>query len=67
MINQNDEDIFEDYPQEFIEKMDNLKGKTKTVSVYEHSRNGYDQIESPKGVDCEYDMERKKKNDKSKK
>ena len=55
MINQNDEDIFEDYPQEFIEKMDDMKGKAKKVSVYEHSRFGYDQIESPKGIDCDYD------------
>lgn len=63
----NDEDIFEDYPQDFIEKMDDMKGKVRQVSVFEHSRFGYDQIESPKGVDCEYDMERKKRNDKAKK
>ena len=67
MINQNDEDTFEDYPQEFIEKMDDMKGKAKKVSVYEHSRFGYDQIESPKGIDCDYDIERRKRNGKSKK
>ena len=55
-----DEEKFEDYPQDFIDKMDDLKGKTKVVSTFEHSRYGYDQIESPKGIECQYDMERKK-------
>ena len=54
MISQNDdEDMFEDYPQDFIEKMDDLKGKASKaskVSMFEHCRNGYDEIESPKGT-----------------
>lgn len=69
MINQNDdEDMFEDYPQEFIEKMDDLKGKISNVakvSMFEHCRHGYDEIESPKGMNT-YKLERYL-NDKEKK
>jgi len=61
MISQNDdEDMFEDYPQDFIEKMDDLKGKSSKaskVSMFEHCRNGYDEIESPKGMTT-YKIER---------
>ena len=69
MISQNDdEDMFEDYPQDFIEKMDDLKGKASKgakVSMFEHCRNGYDEIESPKGMTT-YKLERYL-NDKEKK
>ena len=60
MINPNDEEKFEDYPQDFIEKMDDLKGKVRKVSMFEVLRFSCDEIESPKGIDCSYDMERKK-------
>jgi len=50
MINPNEEEKFEDYPQDFIEKMDDLKGKVRKVSMFEVLRFSCDEIESPNGV-----------------
>ena len=46
------EEVFEDYPQDFIDKMDDLKGKVfkVKVSMFEHLRFSCDEIESPSGV-----------------
>ena len=45
--------MFIDYPQGFIDKMDDLKGKASKVgkvSMFEQLRFGCDEIESPSGM-----------------
>ena len=54
-----DEEMFEDVPQELVDKLDDMKGKQRTVSVYDHFRFSSEQIETPSGVLCTYDIERK--------
>tara|TARA_R100001480_G_scaffold35267_2_gene47267 strand:+ start:2138 stop:2335 length:198 start_codon:yes stop_codon:yes gene_type:complete len=50
MTKKNDEEMFEDYPQDFIDKIDDLKGKPKQVSHFENMRFSCDEIESPSGI-----------------
>ncbi len=60
MKNKKNNEMFIDYPQGFIDKMDDLKGKASKVgkvSMFEQSRFGYDEIESPKGMSS-YELER---------
>ena len=45
-----DEELFEDYPQDFIDKIDDLKGKPKQFSYFESLRFSCDEIESPSGM-----------------
>ena len=42
--------MFVDYPQDFIDKIDDLKGKPKQVSHFEIMRFSCDEIESPSGM-----------------
>lgn len=57
MTIKNNDEMFEDYPQDFIDKIDDLKGKVKKVSYYETVRFGCDEIESPSGM-ASYKLER---------
>ena len=50
MTKKNDEEMFEDYPQDFIDKIDDLKGKPKQFSYFESLRFSCDEIESPSGM-----------------
>ena len=57
MKKKNDEEMFEDYPQDFVDKIDDLKGKIKQVSHFEIMRFACDEIESPSGM-TSYKLER---------
>tara|TARA_A100000171_G_scaffold38249_1_gene37530 strand:+ start:155 stop:352 length:198 start_codon:yes stop_codon:yes gene_type:complete len=50
MTKKNDEEMFEDFPQDFVDKIDDLKGKIKQVSHFEILRFACDEIESPSGI-----------------
>ena len=50
MTKKNDEEMFIDYPQDFIDKIDDLKGKPRQVSHFEIMRFSCDAIESPSGI-----------------
>ena len=52
MKNTKNDEMFEDYPQDFVDKMDDLKGKVfkVKVSMFEQLRFGCDEIESPSGM-----------------
>lgn len=57
MTKKNDEEMFVDYPQDFVDKIDDLKGKIKQVSHFEIMRFACDEIESPSGM-TSYELER---------
>lgn len=51
MTKKNDEEMFIDYPQDFIDKIDDLKGKPRQVSHFEIMRFSCDEIDSPNGME----------------